>query len=184
MTLVFSLSYDFNLLVSHDPRSYYLARQEIFRILEECGDDNPKISRTIAKGVTGVKTSLNNREVIALLKEKFASQRNIFRFTAKWTPIDLWCDASNLEPLKRALSSLTDKILPGEKWMMHVEKRRYVTHHKAEIIKELASAIQEKVDLRNPDKIVWIEIVGKQAGISIITPSEVFSLYRAMIANS
>ncbi len=161
-----------------------MAKQEILRILVECGDNNPRIKRTIARGLSGVRTSLDTRQVIASLKQKFASDRNTIRFTFKWIPIDLWCDSSTLESIKQALSTLSKKILPGEKWMMHVEKRRYVSYHKAEIIKELASLIHEKVDLKNSDKIVWIEIVGKQAGISIITPSDIFSLSRALTGKS
>jgi tRNA acetyltransferase TAN1 len=174
------LTYNFNLLVSHEWSNYSLAKQEILRLLAEFGDNDPKIGRTIAKGLSGVNTTLESRGVIASLKQKFASDKLAVNFTLRWTPVDLWCDAGTVESMKQALSTLANKILPGEKWMMHVEKRRYAAHHKAELIKELADLIHEKVDLKNPDKIVWIEIVGKQAGISIITPSEIFSLHKSV----
>jgi tRNA acetyltransferase TAN1 len=157
-----------------------MAKQEIFRILSEFGDSNPKIKRTIAKGLSGVSTTLDSRQVIGLLKKKFGLDRFSVNFTLKWTPVDLWCDSDSIESMKQAVSAMAYKILPSEKWMMHIERRRYTAYHKTEIIKELAQVINEKVDLRNPDKIIWIEIVGKQAGISVIRPFEVFSLSKSI----
>lgn len=59
---------------------------------------------------------------------------------------------------------------------MNVEKRRYTLYHKIDIIRELAQLINEKVDLENPDKIVRIDIIGKYAGVSVLTPKDVFSV--------
>jgi tRNA(Ser,Leu) C12 N-acetylase TAN1 len=56
--------------------------------------------------------------------------------------------------------------------------RRFTTHHKLEIIEPLAELIDEKVDLRNPDKIVRIEILGNSAAVSVIKPEDVFSLHK------
>jgi tRNA(Ser,Leu) C12 N-acetylase TAN1 len=46
-----------------------------------------------------------------------------------------------------------------------------------EIIEPLAELIDEKVDLRNPDKIVRIEILGNAAAVSVLKPEDVFSLH-------
>jgi tRNA acetyltransferase TAN1 len=59
---------------------------------------------------------------------------------------------------------------------MIVEKRRYTRYHKIEIIEKVAELINEKVDLKNPDKILHIEIIGKYAGISLLTPRDTFSV--------
>jgi len=71
--------------------------------------------------------------------------------------------------------NIKEKIHEGEKWRMTLEKRRYTRYHKIEIIKDLAELIQEKVDLKNPDKIVRIDIIGKYAAISVLSPNEIFS---------
>ena len=54
---------------------------------------------------------------------------------------------------------------------MKVHKRRYTLHHSIEIIHELAELIDEKVDLENPDKIVRIDVLENNAGISVGPPS-------------
>ncbi|MHA1903938.1 MAG: THUMP domain-containing protein [Candidatus Thorarchaeota archaeon] len=36
----------------------------------------------------------------------------------------------------------------------------------------MASVIPRRVDLDNPDKTVWIEIIGEQTGISVLNQDE------------
>ena len=72
----------------------------------------------------------------------------------------------------------TAKIGANERWMMVVEKRRYEGLSTAEIIKELAEVIEGKVDLRKPEKIIRIDILGPYAGISLLRPGEIFSSVR------
>jgi len=71
--------------------------------------------------------------------------------------------------MKMALEQLKGRIKQGERWRMTVEKRRYTLYHKIDIIKQLADLIDEKVDLRNPDKILRIDIIGKYAGVCFFT---------------
>jgi tRNA acetyltransferase TAN1 len=167
--------HDYNLLVSHERRYLHASRGEILRLLGEFGDTHPVARRTIARGLMGVRTALRNTGVIRSVFTKFSQDAMSIRFTLKWTPIDLWCDAT-LESMKQSLAILQSEIKPRERWMMHVQKRRFTIYHRIDIIKELAELIDEKVDLRNPDKIVWIEIIGKQAGMKVLRPDEIFSL--------
>jgi tRNA acetyltransferase TAN1 len=168
------LLYDFNLLVSYGWGSWNSARREVLSLLGTFGDTRPSIGRTLAKGVAGVRTSLNNRLVIGSLAEAFQLDPSLVKYTPKWTPIDLWCEATT-ESMKKSLASLKDNVGRNERWMMHVEKRRFTALHKVEIIKELADLIDSKVDLEDPDKIVWIELLGNQAGMSVVRPKEIFS---------
>jgi tRNA acetyltransferase TAN1 len=168
------LLYDFNLLVSYGWGSWHSARHEVLSLLGTFGDARPDIGRTLARGVAGVRTSLNNRQVIRSLAEAFQFDPSLVRYTLKWTPIDLWCEAT-MGSMKKSLASLKDSIGPNETWMMHIEKRRFTALHKAEMIKELADLIDSKVDLEDPDKIVWIELLGNQAGMSVVRPKEIFS---------
>ena len=92
--------------------------------------------------------------------------------------MDLWT-SSNLEDLKVAVSRLKEQIRLGERWSMEVELRRFTSIHKMEIIEPLAELIDEKVDLRNPEKTVRIEILGNAAAVSALKPEDVlFSLHK------
>ncbi|MFQ6064304.1 MAG: THUMP domain-containing protein [Candidatus Bathyarchaeia archaeon] len=167
--------YDFNLLVSCSWGAYAKAREEVMQILSRLGDKMPLIKRTAARGIIGVRTKIDSREVIQRLRELFCEDPLTFRHTLKWVPVDLWTNAA-IDSMKEAVTQLRDKVHAGERWRMTVEKRRYTRHHKIEIIRELADLIDEEVDLENPDKILRVEIIGKYAGISVLTPEDIFSV--------
>jgi tRNA acetyltransferase TAN1 len=170
--------YGYNLLVSFGWRRFHAARAEIRNILVRLGDKNAIIRRTIAGGIAGVDTILDPRHVIKELYTIYNQDPTSLVHTLKWVPIDYWT-ASELESMAKGIVTLRNKIAKGEKWMMVVEKRRYTAYHKIDIIKHLADCIDEKVDLKNPDKIVRVDIIGNNAGISVIKPDEIFSVAKA-----
>lgn len=132
------------------------------------------VEHTLARGIVGVKTCLDSREVVQGLKTLFNKDASSFRHTLKWVPVDLWV-YSDVESMLRAVAQIKDKIKHGERWRMTIEKRRYTLYHKIDLIKKLAELIEEKVDLKNPDKILRVEIIGKYAGVSVLSPDEIFS---------
>jgi tRNA(Ser,Leu) C12 N-acetylase TAN1 len=139
------------------------------------GDSSPFIERTIARGILGVRTSLDPRKVVAEFNERVVKNPNSFNYVLKLRPVDLWT-APTIADLKVAVSSLKGQIRPGERWGMEVELRRFTTLHKLEIIEPLAQLIDEKVDLRNAEKTVRIEILGDAAAVSVLKPEDIFSL--------
>lgn len=169
--------YDYNLLVSCPWAVSHGAIREVADVLKLFGDENPIIERTVARGILGIKTRLDSREVIKMLQSLFLKDPLIFQFTLKWVPSDFWTH-SDMNSMKETISKIRDKILSGERWRMTVEKRRFTLYHKIDIIKELAELISEKVDLENPDKIVRIDIVGRYASVSVLSPNEIFSTTR------
>jgi tRNA acetyltransferase TAN1 len=167
--------YDFNLLVSCSWGAYTRAKEEAVQILSKLGDDKPFVKRTAARGIIGVRTQIDSREVIQRLRELFDEDAFTLQHTLKWVPVDLWTH-STMDSMKEGVTELREKIHEGDKWRMTVEKRRYSRYHKIGIIRELANLIEEEVDLENPDKILRIEIIGKYAGISVLIPQDIFSV--------
>jgi tRNA acetyltransferase TAN1 len=172
--------YDFNLLVSCPWSMVSRARREIVNFLRLLGDEEPTVSRTLARGIVGVKTNLDAREVVQGLTVLFRGDPSRFQYTFKWVPVDLWTD-SNIDSLKAAVEKVRDKIGKGERWRITLEKRRYTLHHRIDIIRALAELIDERVDLTNPDKILRIDIIGRFAGVSVLSPDEVFSATRLAV---
>jgi len=166
--------YDFNILVSCPWTMTWRAKREIADVLRLLGDEHPVIKSTVARGIIGVKTHLDSKEVIQGLQKLFIKDPLAFQYTLKWVPTDFWT-YSGMDSMKQAVKNLREKIHKGEKWRMTVEKRRFTRYHKIEIIKELAELVEEKVDLKNPDKIVRIDIIGKYAAVSVLSPEEIFS---------
>lgn len=171
--------YDFNLLVFCPWSAYQKARKEILQVLKLLGDEQPSVKPTLAQGIIGVKTSLNPKQVVKELQKMFSEGQFVFEYTLKWVPVDLWT-FSNIESMKEAVARLRDKIESGERWRITLEKRRYTLYHKIDIIRELAELIDEKVDLEKPDKILRLDIIGKYAGISVLSPRDIFSTTRTV----
>jgi tRNA acetyltransferase TAN1 len=170
--------YDYNLLASCEWGGLPKARSELRGQLTTLGDPSSIIESTIAKGILGVRTTVEPRTVVAKLNELVAENLDSINYVLKLRPVDLWT-AARLEDLKIAVSSLRKQIGPGERWGMEVELRRFTALHKMEIIEPLAELIDEKVDLRNPQKTVRIEILSNAAAVSVLKPDDVFSLYKA-----
>lgn len=173
--------YDFNLLVSCSWSAYRKAKKEILQVLELLGDKKPLVKPTLAQGIIGVKTSLNPKQVVRELQRLFNTGEFVFEYTLKWVPVDLWA-FSDIESMKEAVVRLRDKIQPDERWRITLEKRRYTAYHKIDIIRELAKLIDKKVDLKKPDKILRVDILGRYAGISVLSPHDVFSTAKIAFA--
>jgi tRNA acetyltransferase TAN1 len=175
---LFTAEYDFNLLVSCPWRLHRGAKAEIQRILAGLGDDHPNVRLTLARGIIGVKTSVDPRLVVHALREQFEKDRSVIQITLKWVPVDVWTDSS-IQSIKKVVALLGKSIDRGETWRMTVETRRYTALHKMDIIREAAEMIDEKVNLRQPDKIVRIDVIGNHAGISVLKTDETFSVAKA-----
>jgi len=169
--------HDFNLLVSCPWGVYGEAKKEITQVLEMLGGERPLVKRTIAEGTIGVKTRLDPREVVNGLRRLFDEDPFALQCTLKWVPVDLWT-LSDIDSMKQGVGKIRNRIHAGERWRMTVEKRRYSLHHKIEIITELADLVDEKVDLENPDKILRVDIIGRYAGMSVLKPTDIFSLVK------
>ncbi|GAG73423.1 unnamed protein product, partial [marine sediment metagenome] len=112
------------------------------------------------------------REVVKKLKEISKNNRELFGKTYRYIPIDKWVK-SEISDMQKAIKSLVPKIKKNEKWMMDVEKRYYDKHDYKELIIKLTDVVDRKeIDLKKPEKIIKVEIVGKNAGISLLEPDE------------
>lgn len=166
-----------DLLVSYQRGRFFAARREARDILRKFGDPHAAMERTSVMGIAIAHTSLDNREVIRKCKDLFkTSPAPAFQFAIKWVPVDFWCDTT-LESMKQVIEEkVRDAIGENETWGMKVEKRRWQKYHTIEIIQYLATGIKRKVNLRSPDKIVHIDVLGNRTAISLLTPGEMFSI--------
>ena len=165
-----------DLLVSYPWHHFHHARQEVARILTDFGDSDARLERTSVWGIAILHTCLDNRQVIGLCQQLFSRDPGAFQWTVKWRPVDYWCHA-DLETMKRLIEErIRDRIGPDQSWAMKVEKRRWQCYHTSDIVAYLAAAIDRKVRLDNPDWIVWVDVVGREAAISLLRPTEIFSL--------
>ncbi|HON11117.1 MAG TPA: THUMP domain-containing protein [Chitinispirillaceae bacterium] len=167
----------FNLLVSHRFKEQQEAHDEIVELLNKLGDTQPQVVDTSVKGIIGVKTSLDARNVTAQLRSLFRENHDNIKFAIKWVPVDNWCD-SNIDIMVETVKKVKDQIGPDETWAMDIEKRKYPNFRTYDILTRLAENIKSRVDLKKPQKILRVDIMGPEAGISVLKPEDIFSVSR------
>ncbi len=91
--------YDYNILVSNRWGEFWEATREIRHVLSQLGDEAPVVKGTLARGIIGVRTSLDPREIVREIRKRCEDDPLFLKHTIKWTPIDIWTD-SEMEPMK------------------------------------------------------------------------------------
>jgi hypothetical protein len=119
-----------------------------------------------------------SRREIAALRALQSSAPGAFRFTYKWVPVDLW-SAPDVASLREAVTCLRDRIAPGERWRITVERRARGCAPAAEIIAAVADLVERKVDLARPDKVLLIEVFDSSVALAVVTANEVFTVGKA-----
>jgi tRNA acetyltransferase TAN1 len=163
-----------DLLVSHQRGRYGKARREILRTLKRLGDEHGAVERTDVPGIALVHTTLDAREVVHRCRELF-EQGFTFEHAIKWIPVDFWCEPE-LDTLRLHLADIAGtQIAPDETWGMRVDRHGWQRYRTPQIVSHLARAIDRRVELDHPDKVVRVDIVGERAAVSVLRPDDVFS---------
>jgi tRNA acetyltransferase TAN1 len=167
---------DFNLLVSSARGNEQEANSELRYLIAELGDRSAETSYTPVSGLTVAKTSLDPLKVVRNLRSTLKEKPWQFRYVLKVKPVQRVV-ATEIEAIGNAVSEKSGAIRDGETFRVSIEKRRSDLSSK-EVIDAIATKIPRKVDLRDPGKIVLIEIIGKVAGIAVIPPDGILGIER------
>ena len=98
------------------------------------------------------------------------------RFILRIIPVNRVVD-TKIEDIVRAVKDLTPSIGPGETFRITIEARDS-PYSDRELIGAIADAVDRKVNLDSPDKVVLLEIFGEYSGVSIISPHDVVSIQK------
>ncbi len=159
--------HDWNLIVSTPRDRESAARSEVVYFIGDLiGDDNLDTNITPISGLLAVKTSKDPFKVVEQLKELAEENPYQFRYAIKFTPIER-CVKSEISEIVDAAETLVGRIGPEEKFRVTV-RSRYTELDTMDIIDAVAELVSSPVDLEQPDKIIWIEVVGKWTGLSIL----------------
>ena len=162
----------FNIIASTFKYGEEDAQEELLGLLELLGDHQQDVEITDINGIVVAYTNLGLFQVIDSLRRLVKNEPWQVRYILRLIPIELMVH-TNLEDIANAVKSLTPKMHPQDTFRITVEKRHTILSH-ADIIATLASKIDNKVQLKNPDWIVLVEIIGAFAGVSILRPDQIF----------
>lgn len=164
---------DFNLVVSSSRFREEEACDEILDLLSLFGDPEAEAELTEIKGIILAKTKLDPIQVVNSLKKLTSDEPWEIRHIMRVMPVEKVIPAE-LEDIQGAAAKLSERIGSNESFRVTVEKR-HSTLHSIEVVEYIADAVRRKVNLNKPDWIVLVEIVGKNAGVSILKKEQIFS---------
>jgi tRNA acetyltransferase TAN1 len=84
---------------------------------------------------------------------------------------------TKLDAIVKAVKDLAPAIGPGETFRITIEARESPYSDK-ELIGAIADAVDRKVSLDAPDKVVLLEIFGEYSGIAVISPQDIVSIQK------
>jgi tRNA acetyltransferase TAN1 len=147
------------------------ARSEVQYFIGDLLEDSGlKVYRTPISGLLAALTTLDPFDVIHRLKEFALENAYQFRFAIRFTPIEM-CVPTSLEEIVKATEELSAKIDESDSFRVTV-RRRHTELGNMEVVNAAAAVISRRVDLDQPDKTVWIEIVGEWSGVSVLDQNE------------
>lgn len=167
---------DFNLLATTMRGNERQMCYELAYLLKEIGDQAPEVDKSGIRGVIVAKTSLNPVEVIEKFRGILQERPYEFRYALRIIPIEKVVRTS-LEEVKRVAAELSIRLGENETFRVTVEKR-FTSIHSRDFIEAVATDIKNKVDLKNPDKILLIEVLGGFTGMSLLKPSDLLAVQK------
>jgi tRNA acetyltransferase TAN1 len=148
----------------------------LFLLKETLGDPQAQAAKTKIRGLIVAKTVLDPSFVIEKLREILSERPYELRYALRILPIQKVVP-SDVEEIKNAAVELSARIGENETFRVTVEKR-FTSLHTKDLIEAGAGNLKQKVELENPDKIVLIEVLGAQTGVSVIKPNEILAVIR------
>ena len=149
-------------------------KEELLNILEEFGDPDANIVISDMSGIMTASTKLEPIEVVRRIKEMILDEPWSIRYCLRIIPIQKVIETT-IENIEKTIENMNEQIKSGETYRISIEKRNSDLSSK-EIITKIADKIKNNVSLEFPDKVVLIEILGNNTGISILKKSDILSV--------
>ncbi|RLE49957.1 MAG: RNA-binding protein [Candidatus Methanomethylicota archaeon] len=165
---------DFNLLILTGRGNESKCSSELWFILREVGISEQVIDRTDFSGLLVAKVNVDPFKAIKMLREYVVKRPWDIRYLLKVTPIEIVVDTS-LGNIFEAAKKLASKISEEETYRVTVNKRG-VDLETSSLVEAAAKAVNRKVDLKKPDKILLVEVLGSVTGLSVVREEDILSI--------
>lgn len=166
-----------NLIVSYDPSHAGSAKEEVENVLKEIKHTFKHLKSDI-DGLFNLKVK-DAKKTVKNLTKLCGKKPEFFEKTFNWVPIDKWCK-STIKDMQKVVKKMGKDIKKTEKWKMELNKRHYKKGDTIQLILKLTEVVDKpKVDLKNPQKIIKVEIAGNKAGLSLLKADELLNTIKA-----
>lgn len=131
------------------------------------------IERSAYDGVIEVEAE-DPKALLGFITEYVRSEPFKVRFIMRLIPVDRVVD-TKMEDIVKAVKELSHSIAQSQTFRITIEARDSPYTEK-QLIDAVAEAVDRKVNLDSPDKVVLLEIFGEYAGVSVISPNDIVSI--------
>ncbi len=167
---------NFNLLVSTSRFNEKNATAELWFTLLMCGDAYPIISRTQFPGLITSLTNLKPKTMISKIKECLQKNPHFFSFILKIVPIDFTCETDTKTINYIIQQHYQDFIYKEDSFKIILKRRHHEKIERNNFIEFLAKDIDNRVNLENPDKVIRIEVLGNNSGVSFLKKNDIIKI--------
>ena len=131
------------------------------------------IERSAYDGILEVEVD-SPKALLSFISEFVRSEPFKVRFIMRIIPVSRVVD-TKIEEIVAAVTELAPSIGTSERFRVTIEARDSPYSDK-QLIDAIADAVDRKVGLDSPDKIVLIQIFGEYTGVSVLAPNEILSI--------
>jgi len=162
---------DANLLITYDPAHSGRAEDEAKTLLKSAGED-AKFLKSDIEGVFLLRTKKDPKAIARELQKSGKANPSQFGYTFHWVPIEEWVK-TDLTAIGKVLKAFDKKMDPAKSWKLDLVKRHFDKMGTSELILKLTEHINKpKVDLKTPQVVVKVEILGKKTGLALLDADE------------
>jgi len=141
-----------------------------------CGDIYPIISKLSFSGLIGALSNIEAKKIIHTIQQILKRNPNFFQFILKIIPIDYICE-TKIKVMSNLIHENHKKFMnEGDSFKIVLKRRKHEGIERDNLIDRIASGIDYKVDLENPDIVIRIEVLGNYCGISFLAPNDIIRL--------
>ena len=173
---------EYNLLATTDKITMGAASSQLWMNLRAVGDPEPKVNKSRIKGIIQGYTTLDPVEAILQLRARMMDEPERYDKLFRVMPVLSWVDTT-IEAIVAEVDAQKAKMGEGDTFRVTLEKRK-TELRSLEIIDPVADAIDNVVNLEEPDWVVLIEVMGDKTGVSIIPAEAMLNVQKECVGLS
>ena len=165
---------NFNLIVTTYKYKEKQLQDELLELLREFGDPEPYFEITSVSGILLVYTKIDPFEVVGKFKQLIYDTPWRIRYILRVIPVEVVV-MTMIGEIGNSIKKLILKMQDQDTFRITIEKRHNDALESSDIIKAIGNEIDNRVNVKNPDWIVLVEVVEQVAGISVLRSNQIFS---------
>lgn len=165
---------EFNLIITTQRGNETRCAKEAMVLAKSIGFEDLDFGRTRFPGLLIGRVEGDPLDFVRRAKNFVENDPWSFKYIQRIVPIQKICE-STIPAMKEAVKEIVSQIPENSSFKVVVNKRGSALR-RDEIIREVASLIERRVDLERPDMLLQVEIIEDVAGISLISEKDILSI--------